>query len=264
MDYYSLLGISRNATPDQIRAAYRTAIKKWHPDLNRDNIPLSSLITSQLNEAYRVLMNPSERKQYDQSLGIHDGMSNSEEKGRYTYTRKETVIRNSRGSSSRLKEVERIESWKNTFFSYMARHKWASSIYASIPEKTRTRIISGSSDLSDIMRLYFKIEEAKVRMGLSSAYFNLMQLEKYREEQASNLDVTFTVVSSLEAILQFYIRIRGGIIENELLNSYELSVEKKFVQIHKYLVKHPNDLFQAIERFKISKEDWETARGFIR
>lgn len=260
MDYYSLLGIPRDATAEEIRAAYRKAIKKWHPDVNRENITLSSLMTSQLNEAYHVLIDPSERRKYDLTLEINVSKTIEDDRVRYTYVKNETQANN----HSRLKEVERIELWKNTFFSYMTRHKWASALYTNLPEKLKTRIFSGSYEMKDILYVYIRVEEAKISMGLSSAYFNLQQISKFKEDKNVSPDVAFTTLSSLEIILQFYIRIKSGLIQNSSINGYEQTVVKKFTQMHRYLIKHPNDLFQAIGRFKVTPEDWEKAREFIR
>jgi curved DNA-binding protein CbpA len=260
MDYYSLLGIPRDASIDQIRAAYRKAIKKWHPDLNRDNVTLSSLMTSQLNEAYHVLINPSERQKYDLTLDVNVSKAIENDKVKYSYVRNETKTNN----ASRLKEVERVESWKNAFFSYMARHQWASSLYTDLPEKVKTRIFSGSYEMKDIVYLYIKIEEAKISKGLSSAYFNFQQLNKIKEDMNVSTDIVFKKLSSLEIILQFYIRIKSGLIQSSTVNTYEQNVVKKFVQVHKYLIRHPDDLFQAIEKFKVSQNDWDTAKEFIR
>ena len=62
-DYYEALGVSRNATPDQIQQAFRTLARKYHPDVNKD--PGAEDRFKEINEAYHVLADPETRKRYD-------------------------------------------------------------------------------------------------------------------------------------------------------------------------------------------------------
>lgn len=64
-DYYAELGVSRNATDDQIKAAYRKLARKHHPDLNPGDKAAEERF-KQLQSAYDVLSNPENRKLYDQ------------------------------------------------------------------------------------------------------------------------------------------------------------------------------------------------------
>lgn len=56
-DPYSVLGISRDATPEEIKKAYRTQAKKYHPDLHPDD-PVAAQKMNEVNEAYDMLTNP--------------------------------------------------------------------------------------------------------------------------------------------------------------------------------------------------------------
>lgn len=62
-DYYLILGISINASFDDIKEAYRNASKKWHPDLN-PGIDTTKMMQD-INEAYAILKNIDTRKRYD-------------------------------------------------------------------------------------------------------------------------------------------------------------------------------------------------------
>lgn len=64
-DYYATLGVGRNATPDQIKAAYRQQAIKYHPDKNQGDKQAEEKF-KQANEAYSVLSDAEKRKAYDQ------------------------------------------------------------------------------------------------------------------------------------------------------------------------------------------------------
>lgn len=64
-DYYEVLGVSKTATQDELKKAYRKLARKYHPDLNKDN-PEAAEKFKECNEAYSVLSDEQKRAQYDQ------------------------------------------------------------------------------------------------------------------------------------------------------------------------------------------------------
>jgi molecular chaperone DnaJ len=73
-DYYEILGVSRNATKDEIKKAYRKQALKWHPDKNPGDKSAEEKF-KEAAEAYEVLSNDEKKARYDR-YG-HAGMSNS-------------------------------------------------------------------------------------------------------------------------------------------------------------------------------------------
>ncbi|WP_421792249.1 DnaJ C-terminal domain-containing protein [Hyphobacterium sp.] len=63
-DPYQILGVSRTATQDEIRAAYRKLAKKWHPDANPDNAAAENNF-KKASAAFRLLSNPDLRSRFD-------------------------------------------------------------------------------------------------------------------------------------------------------------------------------------------------------
>src|SRR4030095_1281976 len=63
-DYYEVLGVSKTATEDEIKKAYRKLAKKHHPDVNKGNKESENKF-KELSEAYAVLSDKDKREQYD-------------------------------------------------------------------------------------------------------------------------------------------------------------------------------------------------------
>ena len=62
-DYYSTLGVSKQATPDEIQKAYRKLARRYHPDINKSG--KAEVRFKEINEAYEVLKDPEKRSHYD-------------------------------------------------------------------------------------------------------------------------------------------------------------------------------------------------------
>lgn len=64
-DLYKVLGVSRNASQDEIRKAYRKLARKYHPDANPDD-PTAEERFKEVQHAHEILSNPEKRREYDQ------------------------------------------------------------------------------------------------------------------------------------------------------------------------------------------------------
>lgn len=77
IDYYSDLGVSSGATPQEIKAVYRALARIYHPDVNSDKA--ASATFRKITEAYEVLNDPEKRKQYDERIKPSDETELSEQ-----------------------------------------------------------------------------------------------------------------------------------------------------------------------------------------
>ncbi len=83
-DYYKILGVSKNATQDEIKKAYRKLAVKYHPDKNPNDKKAEDRF-KEIGEAFEVLKDPEKRKKYDH-LGSNWKQYQNAEPGGYNYS----------------------------------------------------------------------------------------------------------------------------------------------------------------------------------
>ncbi|KAL8138064.1 hypothetical protein V2J09_004065 [Rumex salicifolius] len=82
-DYYDILGVSRNATPTELKKAFYALAKKHHPDMNKDD-PDAETKFQEISKAYEILKDEQQRAAYDQ-MG-HDAFEQSKGQGGGAYS----------------------------------------------------------------------------------------------------------------------------------------------------------------------------------
>ena len=65
-DYYDILGVTKAASADEIKKAYRKQALEWHPDRHKDDKEAAERRFKEINEAYQVLSDTQKRQAYDQ------------------------------------------------------------------------------------------------------------------------------------------------------------------------------------------------------
>lgn len=89
-DYYDILGVSKGASLDEIKKAYRKLALEWHPDRNKAAGANEKF--KEINEAYAVISDPKKRETYDQfgaaafQPGMGGGSPGGYQQGPFTYT----------------------------------------------------------------------------------------------------------------------------------------------------------------------------------
>ena len=86
MDYYETLGVKKNATTAEIKAAYRKLALQWHPDRNKSETAEKKF--KEVTQAYEVLSDPNKRTQYDQfgETAFKTGGGFGGKQGPFSYT----------------------------------------------------------------------------------------------------------------------------------------------------------------------------------
>lgn len=75
---YTMLGVAKAATPDELKSAYRRLARQWHPDVSKE--PGSAEMFKKINAAYQVLSDPPKRAKYDAGLALEASLKSSRER----------------------------------------------------------------------------------------------------------------------------------------------------------------------------------------
>ena len=120
MNYYEILGVNRDATNDEIKKAYKKLAKKWHPDLNRDNIKVAEAKMKEINVAYTTLSDEVARIDYNKKLDAESKTSaktSSSSQSQRGKTSAASRKKTSSGTSGRV-DFENIHNSFESFFGF--------------------------------------------------------------------------------------------------------------------------------------------------
>ncbi|CAM4526183.1 unnamed protein product [Leuciscus chuanchicus] len=96
-DYYEILGVTKNASHDDIKKAYKKQALKWHPDKNPEIKEEAEIKFKEISEAYEVLSDENKRRQYDrygkEGLSNRGGHYDEDFMGGFTFRNPDDVFR---------------------------------------------------------------------------------------------------------------------------------------------------------------------------
>lgn len=107
INYYELLGVEKNASEEEIKRAYKSQMKVWHPDINKT--ANASEMSTKINTAKEVLLDPVKRAEYDAYL------NSSKESSYQKYTGKASQNANYTSEAHQAYESERVTKWQYFF-----------------------------------------------------------------------------------------------------------------------------------------------------
>lgn len=96
-EYYAILGLKDDASPEEIRRAYRKMALHYHPDRNRGDVGAEERFKA-ISEAYGVLIDPEKRRMYDLSRGAGVGASTDGRAGPGRYSSQEDILQDLLGN----------------------------------------------------------------------------------------------------------------------------------------------------------------------
>lgn len=118
-DYYKILGVSTNATKDEIKKAFRILAKKYHPDRNANDESAVQKFQD-INEAYGILSNEKLREEYDNKKSSFKE-NQTQEKGFNRKGEQNNTRRRKNSSQSQGLDMEDLNKRFESFFGFSAK-----------------------------------------------------------------------------------------------------------------------------------------------
>lgn len=144
-DYYKVLGVIETADKNEIKSAFRSLAKKYHPDRNKDNENALKMF-QEINEAYEVLSNESKREKYDKQRNS----SNFNEKK--NESRKSQDNNDNKSNVDKDEAINNLNQYFESFFGFKANSNDVDK--SKLKKKSKNPI-----DTSDIFDNFFNIKK---------------------------------------------------------------------------------------------------------
>ena len=183
-DYYEWLEISKNASQEVIEKAYKTLVKKYHPDLQEDDNKIKAEETiKKINEAYAVLSDETKRKQYDET--IKENTISKEE-----YDKLKQELNNVRRQANPYNENQNIQ------YTYHDINNQQSSTNHNMTSQTQQNVQQNNQEAE-----YKQKIESAVRKAYRDAYVQELKNRGYKIRYKKTMKDYFTIFIVVIAII---------------------------------------------------------------
>lgn len=273
---YEILGVSPNATKEEIREKYIELVKKYHPDVNSSEDATEK--SQEINEAYDVLSNDSKRKEYDESLKNNNSEENvkedpfnyEEEINKYTEREKkyaedlalekvikDEILRADTIIKARLEvlELSRQENMLEDFYFDKVTELWEiATEYQNGLEELIEKAAKKSLDhlISEINGTINKVND-----NLQSMPLTIIDAKNYLENQENKERVTSEIINDVNKIQslldvkqELYDQIMTGYIDE---SNYDRYRETKLFELNN-LFNNSNNMKKLAELYGLDKE----------
>lgn len=176
MNYYQILKIKEDATTEQIKQQYKHLIKTYHPDLYEGDKAYANEKTKEITEAYKILVNPTTRNDYDLLLESEKyNIIYEENIAEYDYTHTEG---NQEEFDSNIKDAKFFKKYSKKYHKTV--YDVATEQYDKITEKTLDYIFSSNN----ILKILFFV--ILILVVLIFFFTQILELKNMKLEKIKN------------------------------------------------------------------------------
>lgn len=267
MNYYEILGISFNATQEEVKKAYRRMAKKYHPDMNPDIDTTEKM--KEINTAYDTLSDIEKRKAYDKTLkpkSYEPKINNEKAYNSYTKTKEESES----DLDDWLKDYLYHRRKLNELYEKYAKLKGGQWLlqkeYLQLSYKDQVMLKKLEEEiLKELKELYKQNSNPKSIISyLLSELKPLMTLYGAREDKTALCDL---FISELRAIIKKYINP-----ENEYYEELLKFIIVKYLEAKETLADYHKECYHGHDNYytftivlfeKVIKDNKEMVKSFF-
>lgn len=201
-NYYELLQIDKNASPEIIEKAYKTLVKKYHPDLQSETLKNNcEEILKKINEAYEILSDVNKRKLYDSS--IYKNHISEED---YNNLNKENKILKEELNSLKASQVKNTKNPSNI---------------NNIPTNKKTYTYTKTIQPSQNQQTYNEEMQKAINKAYHDAYIQDLKRRGFKIKYKKKMkDYISIFISIIVIIVIFFILWQVPTIKNYFINLY--------------------------------------------